>query len=69
MKLRIFCGALMSHSSRDRQSALLPSCWNIILSSFYGTTCWNIIPSKFSPDHLLALGVGRRSRRTAKQTT
>jgi hypothetical protein len=29
--------------------------------------CWNIIPSEFGLGHLLALGVGRRSRRTIKR--
>jgi hypothetical protein len=37
-------------------------------NSFCRTTCWNIIPGKYGPDHLLALGVGRRRRRTATQT-
>jgi hypothetical protein len=37
-------------------------------SNFCKITYWNIIPSKCSPNHLSALGVGRRRRRTTTQT-
>jgi hypothetical protein len=45
-------------------------CWGsrrVRPSSFCGATCWNIIPGEFGCSHLLALGVGWRSRGTAKQ--
>jgi hypothetical protein len=37
-------------------------------NSFCRVSCWNIIPSRRGPDHLSALGVGRRRRRAATQT-